>query len=461
MNYTDNLFIVLFLLLVIGSFFFKAVSRVKEGLILAFSFLVLGSWGFETLAVFLVAVIVNYFFVVAISRYLHSRAAKLIVAAAISADVIFLGYFKYEGFFAENAGYVFGLTFAKQEILKPLGISFYTFHAISYLVDVYCGRTKPTSFLKFLFYLSFFPHVIAGPIVRGWQLISQIGSREISKYDLVFGLHYFLLGYFLKVIGANNIALFIDPFWTHDVASSATALDRWAIAFLYYCQIYSDFAGYSLMAIGMARLLGYKLPANFRLPMLAASLREFWRRWHITLSRWLRDYLYIPLGGNRNGGMRTAINLMITMLLGGFWHGANWGFVIWGAMHGSWLVLEHALRIKYRSSSTLLSASWVVTQIWVTIAFVFFRAPDVSFAYDFIAGMFDISSFGQLHLNQSIKTASWFALPALLHHSAPLFLGKVPSRRFAITIGALTAILLLADLIFLPTSQSPFIYFKF
>ncbi len=304
----------------------------------------MATWGVYSLALFLV---------VAVANFAAGRAMKetrppwptAILCLAIGVDICTLAAFKYSAFFGLHLNSLTGL------IGIPLAISFYTFHIISYLVDTYRGKTKPTTFGRYLFYLSFFPHVVAGPIVRTWQLVPQLQTTRRIATDWPMGVHFLSTGFFLKSVCADNIAGIIDPAWK---AADLSTPDHWVVAFFYYCQIYGDFAGYSLMALGMARLLGFRLPANFRSPLRAVRLQEFWRRWHITLSRWLRDYLYIPLGGNRAG--LVAVNLMVTMLLGGLWHGAGPGFIIWGGLHGAGLVIERLCRVRN------LPLSWLATR---------------------------------------------------------------------------------------------------
>jgi len=459
--YTDTLFLFLFAALFVVCLCLQGLPRAKEWVIVAFSALVIASWGISSLVIFLAAVVANYAAALVISLS-DRRVGKIVLVAAIAGNLMFLGAFKYANFLVASVESVAALSLPHFPLGLPLAISFYTFHIISYLVDLHAHRIAPASFRKFLFYLIFFPHVVAGPIVRAWQLVPQIGARRLTKYDLAFGIHYLLLGYFLKTIGADNIAESIDPLWAPAALASLTAADRWILAFLYYCQIYSDFAGYSLMALGMARLLGYKLPANFRSPMRASTLREFWRRWHITLSRWLRDYLYIPLGGSRCSTMRTAFNVFVTMVLGGLWHGAGWGFVIWGAMHGVWLALERLFNLNRPPARWPgWIASWLVTQVWITLAFVFFRAPDLGFSGRFVGGMFDVFGINAWHLQSRICWALMFALPAVLHHFAPSLLGRTPSLRFALTLGLSTGALLVASLVLLPPAGHPFIYFRF
>ena len=302
------------------------------------------------------------------------------------------------------------------------------------------------AFGRYLFYLSFFPHVVAGPIVRTWQLVPQLRFTRRVTADWAMGLHFLVTGFFLKSICADNIAGIIDPAW---ISATLSTTDRWMVAFLYYCQIYGDFGGYSLMALGMARLLGFRLPANFRSPMRAVTLQEFWRRWHITLSRWLRDYLYIPLGGSRSGF--TSVNLMITMLLGGLWHGAGLGFVIWGAMHGAGLTVE---RLLPRRSSRVW---WLATQLWVMIAWVPFRLPNRASASAFLTGMF---SFGSSAVSPAIAFALLFAAPIVIHQFLPLLIPRIGHRKLPIHLGVMTGILLIADLTIVAPGKV-FLYFSF
>jgi alginate O-acetyltransferase complex protein AlgI len=428
-NYTDSLFMFAFAAVVVVARALRPWPVVRQWFLTAFSLFVMMTWGVYSLALFLMIAAVNFF----VGGYLPALprpTAKAVLATAVVADIVALGLFKYSTLFGRDL---------------PLAISFYTFHIISYLVDVYRGKTEPVTFGRYLFYLSFFPHVVAGPIVRTWQLVPQLRLTRRVSADWPMGLHFLVIGFFLKSICADNIAGIIDPAWK---SASLSTTDHWLVAFLYYCQIYGDFAGYSLMALGMARLLGFRLPANFRSPLRAITFQEFWRRWHITLSRWLRDYLYIPLGGSRTG--LTAVNLMVTMLLGGLWHGAGWGFIVWGGIHGAGLVLERLLPRRN------LAVSWLVTQLLVTVAWVPFRLP-WNEASKFLAGMFSANG---LAVSPSIAFAAVFALPVVIHQVLPLLIPRIGLKRLPIYLGAMTGALLIADL----TVTSPskvFLYFSF
>jgi alginate O-acetyltransferase complex protein AlgI len=295
--------------------------------------------------------------------------------------------------------------------------------------------------------------------VRAWQLVPQIGRTRRVRGDFMMGFHFLVTGFFLKMVVANNIAKAIDPYWIE--GNFLSPLERWIVAFLYYCQIYGDFAGYSLMALGMARLLGYRLPANFRSPMLAASIQEFWQRWHITLSRWLRDYLYIPMGGNRVSPLRSALNVMATMLLGGLWHGAGWGFVFWGGMHGTGIVAERFLGFhrKGRGLAARL-AGRLFAQLWIIVAWVFFRSPDLSSATHFIWKMLQLTAPHDFRVHPLIGIYLLYALPVIAHHLFPLLMQVVGRNRLGIVLGASTGVMLLLNIIiFSPTAV--FIYFRF
>jgi alginate O-acetyltransferase complex protein AlgI len=479
MFYTNILFLVFFALVWGITRILRPWPVVKEWWLIAFSLLVIASWGYYDLTVFLAVLLVNFVAVKIMGSHegrgeAERRKAHLILTGTISFDILVLAFFKYTDFVGGSLGAATGLAIPKFPLGIPLAISFYTFHLISYMVDIHAGRTKIATFRQYVFYLSFFPHVVAGPIVRAWQLIPQIGRTRRVRTDAAMGLHYLVTGLFLKLVAANNIARAIDPCWdTARTAQPLSLVDHWLVAFLYYCQIYGDFAGYTLMALGMSRLLGYRLPPNFRGPMLASSLREFWQRWHITLSRWLRDYLYIPLGGNRVPPGRAAANVMITMLLGGLWHGAGWGFLIWGAMHGAGIVGERYLwrgveAVKGAAAGLGLARAsripfwpvlWLVTQTWVTLAWVFFRAPGLPTAFAFLKGMADISPGWHL-AHDATLSALVCSLPVLMHHGAQLLLPHIPRRHVGLVLGLATGIMLAVILVtFSPSTV--FIYFNF
>ncbi|MGA3238710.1 MAG: MBOAT family O-acyltransferase [Bryobacteraceae bacterium] len=462
MTYIDTLFLVLLIPLVAAVRYVIVPVRLREWLIIAASVMFLATWGHVSLLVFLSVIAINFAATIGIDRA-GDRASRYLMAGMIAADLLALGYFKYFNFFIDSWNGVAGTTLPHHDLGLPLAISFYTFHLVSYLVDLQGRRVRRAGVREYLFYLSFFPHLVAGPIVRAWQFFPQIGKRRDVLGDLPVGLYQFVSGIFLKSIIADNIAQLIDPIWDGTGAFVPTGADHWAVAWLYYCQIYADFAGYSLMALGMSRFLGYRLPPNFRQPMLASSLQEFWRRWHMTLSRWLRDYLYRPLGGSRAGRWRTSINLMATMLLGGLWHGAGWTLVIWGALHGAGLVIERALGLNqsgWNGSRGAARAGWfVITQIWVTLAWIFFRSANLHSALTFLGALGDRSAASMV-IHPPIRLAAGFGLGALLHQAFELGIVRMPRRWIPGALGLTTALAGVADVVILAPSKV-FIYFKF
>jgi alginate O-acetyltransferase complex protein AlgI len=316
---------------------------------------------------------------------------RLIMAATVAVDLGVLGLFKYYGFFAGEIGSFLdslglGMPLPLLTLALPIGLSFITFQAISYVVDVKRGLLRPASTLDFALYLSFFPHVVAGPIVRAREFIPQLATpRNPRDVAVGAGVVLIAIGLVKKVALADYLAReVVDPVFGVPEAYAApdVALAAWA----YAAQIYCDFSGYTDIAIGVALLLGFVFPQNFNCPYRATSFRDFWRRWHMTLSRFLRDFLYIPLGGNRHGKWKTARNLMITMVLGGLWHGAAWGFVLWGALHGVCLVVEHQLRGRVKAPAWL---RWAIVINVVVFGWILFRAESLDLAATFIGQLAD------------------------------------------------------------------------
>ncbi len=326
----------------------------------------------------------------------HSRRAWMLLSVVVNLGM--LGYFKYGGFLMENfAALMQSLGVAYQppklDIVLPVGISFYTFATLSYTLDVYLRRAKPANhFLDYALFVTFFPHLVAGPIMRPTELVPQFEHpHRASANQLRFGLALMTLGLFQKIVLADG---FLAPAAeaVYDAPGAAPgALDAWLGTLAFSGQIFCDFAGYSTTAIGAAMCLGFAMPDNFRFPYAAVGFSDFWRRWHITLSAWLRDYLYIPLGGNRHGAARTYFALMATMLLGGLWHGASWTFVVWGGLHGLYLAAERALRSRfagYTPGPVALLGLGLLTYALVNITWVFFRADGFGKAWSVLRGMF-------------------------------------------------------------------------
>jgi alginate O-acetyltransferase complex protein AlgI len=335
----------------------------------------------------------NQFGAVMVARTEAENRRRLIMAATVAVDLGVLGLFKYYGFFAGEIGSFLdslglGMPLPLLTLALPIGLSFITFQAISYVVDVKRGLLTPASTIDFALYLSFFPHVVAGPIVRAREFIPQLASPRNPR-DVVVGAGVVLIaiGLIKKVALADYLAReVVDPVF--GVPEAYAAPDVALAAYAYAAQIYCDFSGYTDIAIGVALLMGFVFPQNFNCPYRALSFRDFWRRWHMTLSRFLRDFLYIPLGGNRHGKLQTYRNLMITMVLGGLWHGAAWGFVLWGTLHGTALVVEHALRDRgVRRPPAWLA--WLIVFNVVVFGWILFRAESLELAATFIGQLFD------------------------------------------------------------------------
>ncbi len=372
-----------------------------------------------------------------------------------------LAFFKYFNFFIESATLLLeplGLSTSTLNIVLPVGISFYTFQTLSYTIDVYRRKLRPvSSFLDFSLYVAFFPQLVAGPIVRARELLPQLATvPQWSKRRFYAGSQQLLRGAVKKVLLADRLGEAVDVVFAGPDLYSGWTL--YLAAFAYAGQIYYDFSGYSDMAIGVAKMLGYRFPVNFRHPYLATSLSDFWHRWHMTLSRWLRDYLYIPLGGNRGGGWSVYRNLMITMTLGGLWHGAAWTFVAWGVLHGTGLAVQ-----RFASQSLGLRlpklVGWTLTMIVVLIGWILFRSSDFSAASVYLARMLTLAD-----------GIDWFP-PLVIGALACLVLEHTAWRtrlRLAMRLPALawyspiaTSIMIWALVLYAPKGFRPFVYFQF
>jgi D-alanyl-lipoteichoic acid acyltransferase DltB (MBOAT superfamily) len=358
-------------------------------------------WNPAYLTLLILSILFNYAFGLVLSRANGGNTLhrKTLLTVGVTANLALLGYYKYANFFVDNINSIANTNFSIGTILLPLAISFFTFQQIAYLVDAYRGETREYNFLHYCLFVSFFPQLIAGPIVHHREMLPQFANDRIYRpqsLDIAIGITIFFIGLFKKVVIADTMALHATPIF--DAAETGTDLSffaAWEGALAYTFQLYFDFSGYSDMAIGLARIFGIILPANFASPYRATSIIDFWRRWHITLSRFLRDYLYFALGGNRKGRIRRYANLLVTMILGGLWHGAGWTFVAWGALHGSYLVVNHLWRKIFpwridRWWSRLSARS--ITFLCVVIGWVFFRAESFGGAITVLRGMANLPS---------------------------------------------------------------------
>jgi alginate O-acetyltransferase complex protein AlgI len=406
----------------------------------------------------------NQLFARLIARAPDRRRGKQLVGAAVALDLATLGVFKYYAFFVEDVDRVLsstglGLPLPLLTIALPVGVSFFTFQAITYVVDTYRGHVEPAPLLDVAVYLSFFSHLVAGPIVRASEFLPQI-ERPRDPNDVAVGAGLFLIavGLIKKVAVADYLAReVVDPVFA--VPEAHAAPDVIFGAYAYAAQIYCDFSGYTDMAIGLALLLGVVFPQNFNRPYRSRSIREFWRRWHITLSRFLRDYLYIPLGGNRGSRLFTARNLMLTMLLGGLWHGAAWGFVLWGAVHGTALVVEH----QFRGREVPLPGwfKWLVTFHLVVLAWIVFRAPDLGVAGELVSQLADWGSATVPTWPTVAVVAATIGLQLLPERETAELRLRVERLHPAAMGAALAAVIVLVAATVPTQGVPPFIYFAF
>ncbi|MCG8098700.1 MAG: MBOAT family protein, partial [Candidatus Thiodiazotropha taylori] len=349
-------FIFLFLPITFFVFFFigkRNHHRVAISWLILCSLFFYGWWDPAYLGLILFSMLFNYSFGIMLSSDSNGIYKKTLLIIGVAVNLSLLGYFKYTNFLVDQINIVAGTEFNIERIVLPLAISFFTFQQIAYLVDAYRKETNEYNFLKYCLFVTFFPQLIAGPIVHHKEMLPQFDQDSIYKINnhyLALGLTIFSIGLFKKVVLADNVAVYANLiFSAAENGEPLSFFEAWVGALAYTFQLYFDFSGYSDMAIGLAYMFGIKLPINFNSPYKATSIIDFWRRWHITLSRFLRDYLYFTLGGNKMGLVRRYANLFITMLLGGIWHGAGWTFVFWGMLHGFYLMVNHAWR-KFRSS---------------------------------------------------------------------------------------------------------------
>ncbi|MBZ0095346.1 MAG: MBOAT family protein [Sulfuricella sp.] len=359
-----------------------------------------GWWDIRSVSLLLGSVVYNYApgYLIGhrVTRTLVCQS-KMLLGGAIGVNLILLGYFKYANFFADNLNHFAGTSLPIGQVILPLGISFFTFTQIAFLVDTYQGKVKEFNFVHYLLFVTYFPHLIAGPVLHHKEMMPQFAKRNVCHINwdnVAVGLSIFVLGLAKKVLIADSLAEFATPIFSAVAAGGQPMLfEAWIGALAYTLQLYFDFSAYSDMAIGLSLMFNVRLPMNFNSPYKATSIIDFWRRWHITLSRFLRDYLYIPLGGSRHGKTRRYLNLMATMLLGGLWHGAGWTFVIWGGLHGFYLMLNHVWRgIKEKmgwgdGGRLAKLGAGALTFLAVVVGWVFFRADSFTSAMTMLHGM--------------------------------------------------------------------------
>ncbi len=398
MLFNSHIFVFVFLPLTLGGFLLIRALGLATGAVLwllAASTLFYGWWNPAYLWLLYAIMLANYGLGRLLAEAPFSEAwRRALLVLGVGGNLAVLGWFKYANFIVDNLNAFAGTGISLQRITLPLAISFFIFQKIAFLVDTYRRETRPKDILRYSLFVVFFPQLIAGPIVRFQEVAPQFeadavlrGRRRMGE-DLALGFTIFGIGLFKKVMIADSIAQFATPFF--DAAASGTRLDlveAWIGATAYGLQLYFDFYGYSEMAVGLARMVGIRLPVNFWSPYKATSVIDFWRRWHITLSRFLRDYLYIPLGGNRRGKARRYLNVLLTMALGGLWHGASWNFLVWGTLHGAYLSINHLWRARGATGHGGVWWRRAATFAAVTVAWVFFRAANLPTAVAIVESM--------------------------------------------------------------------------
>ena len=445
------------------------ILRLRHWVLLLASYVFYGWWNWKCCLLMLGLTLVAY---ICAGSYSRSRR-KLYVVLGVVFPLLILGIFKYFNFFIDSFCDALGISRAGSlNILLPVGISFYTFQSLSYTIDVYRGKIKAEkSFKNVALYIAFFPQLVAGPIVKAGEYIPQLyEDRNISLENFQMGIQFFALGLFKKIVIADNISTFADA--VYECPAEFHAITVLLAVAAYSVQIYCDFSGYSDMAVGCAKCLGYDLSRNFNLPYISRNVTEFWKRWHISLSTWLMEYLYIPLGGNRKGKARQYINLMLTMLIGGLWHGAAWTFVVWGGLHGLALCvhkmfMEWRRGKKHRDGPVIFWISVFFTFWYVSFCLVFFRAGDFATALELIAAVFTwqqgvmhLSSWALLGLGcMSLATlAAWIRSRKL----GTALEGYYPQVKLDTVPGLLVFFLFVGLTLGLAyTGENPFIYFQF
>ncbi len=459
-------------------------KKFKNTLLLIASILFYSWGGISYTSILIISIVINYIIGKLISKNLGTNKSRIYLTIGIVANLGFLGVFKYGNFMVENLNKLFetisiSVSFPDPGILLPIGISFYTFQALSYLIDVHKKRTPvQNNFVDLALYISLFPQLIAGPIVRYNDIAEQLGSRDNNLANFSSGVERFILGLAKKVLIANQFALLADTAFTI-APSNLSTLIAWAGIAAYTLQIYFDFSGYSDMAIGLGRMFGFKFLENFNFPYIATSIREFWRRWHISLSNWFRDYLYIPLGGNRVGNHRTYFNLLIVFFVTGIWHGASWNFVAWGMIHGLFMIIEKL------GFDKVLERMWKPIQHLYTIfivmmAWVLFRADDFTHAWGYFKALFSYKSV-ELNMdvlptfyNTEVYTITVIALLSstmiwvnIYNRGKKLVLEYNTLRKYIYPMWSVSVLLFVVIVMLLSTtylvanSYNPFIYFRF
>ena len=466
MTFSSMLFLWLFLpILLVVYYICPKKIALQNGVLLVFS-LLFYAWGEPFNILFMIMeIVINYLFGIWMSKTRKKSLKKIILILSLITNLGMLGYFKYATFLSNNINKIFHLELLKgNKIALPIGISFYTFQMISYMIDLYRNEiiVQKNPFYLAL-YISFFPQLIAGPIVKYHDIEKQLTMRKLSSKKFADGIRRFSYGLAKKVILANTFANFVDSVYTIGMAEFPTYVS-WLSAICYMFQIYYDFSGYSDMAIGLGKMFGFDFSENFKLPYLATSITEFWQKWHISLSTWFKTYLYIPIGGNRKGKIRTYINLGIVFLTTGLWHGAAWKYIFWGMYHGFFIIIERVFLKKKLENHHVIGH--IYTLAVVLVGWVFFRAPSLREAFNILGIMFKYQekAFFDVAIYASLKKIIFMIICIAINYIAlskyknKYQNNKIISKMEPLWIGT---VLILSAMILASDTYNPFIYFRF
>ncbi len=464
MSFASIDFIIFFAVVIIGTLIIQKFfsKRVKECFLLIASYFFYGYWDWRFCFLLLFVTVISYWTA-------KKQDKKIMYITGIVIPLVVLGFFKYFNFFLDSVSGIIGHNLGVLNIILPVGISFYTFQALSYVIDAHRGKVEvENDFIKLALYLSFFPQLVAGPIVKANEFLPQLKEeRKVTSENFKTGIQLMAFGLMKKIVLADHLALFVDGVF------SAPSAYHWATIILavlsYSIQIYFDFSGYSDIAIGCAKCLGYDFNKNFNLPYISQNVTEFWRRWHISLSTWLKEYLYIPLGGNRKGKVRQYINLLTTMLLGGLWHGASWTFVFWGGLNGVALCVDKVLTREKKEKSTFGKVVGILTTfIFISFTWIFFRADNFAVAWEVIKGIFTLQPGIQQPFIWSFVAIGLLIIGTICaivksHKNGDKYVeGYYPTVNLS-TIKGLTIFFVVIGLILglAFTGEQPFVYFQF
>jgi len=469
MLFSSLIFLFVFLPMVLFAYYISP-KKLKNLVLLIFSLFFYGYGEPKSLFIMLLSIMMNYVFGLLVDRYRSSKSkAYAVLTLTAIGNIAIIGYYKYTDFFIENYNAIFGLSIPLLHIIMPIGISFFTFQGMSYVIDVYREHGKAQKNpLNVALYISLFPQLIAGPIVRYETVAEQINERHVDIDKLAWGIEKFILGLSKKVLIANSMGLIADEVFAISTPQLSVLL-AWVGVLAYTAQIYFDFSGYSDMAIGLGRMFGFEFLENFNYPYIATSITDFWRRWHISLSTWFRDYVYIPLGGNRVSQSKLIRNILLVWLLTGFWHGAAWNFIAWGFYFGLLLMLEKFIIGNY------LKKLWrplqhIYALLFIVLGWVLFRSESLSYAWGYLTSMFGLAG-GPLISNQSLYYIVEYKFEFMIAIVAtmpiyPILQAKLKNNSSGLLLSYIKYFVLIGlfglCIIYLINSTfNPFIYFRF